>query len=274
MMFGAQEAARVLISKSGITKQSEVALLGSNYLMFRKHLCDPDCPKCADAVELMQPSAIDEYTFEVSLHARKLLCDAGIPSKVIVMPSDFMKGASTAQLEEFRRSYKIPDSFMVLLERFGVGKDDRIVVLESSHRHRAMSILRKRVLRDKVIETKIEEDGDQGRIVAGPLGRFMRIPLASVVESNGKTIRIPFCQIMCSAIYERIGKRGFTDMLGIFGESELICINQGTTLAQELGFLRMDVQISIFRQMAGGFELIGLENYCRQNKERGEERQR
>jgi hypothetical protein len=256
-----KEAANVLLSRSKVTKDSKVVLLGSNYRIFQTMKAEPECPKCADSFELADPTPTDLFTFEVSLVAKRLLSENGIRAKVLVMPSDFVRGIEASELDAFRKGYALPASFREMLDLHFIPLEDRIFILESRFRSRSLNILRKRILRDRAIPSReIEEDG-KTTIFSGQLGSFMGIPLGSVVGPEGRSFAIPYCQVICSAIYERIGSMGFTDILGMFNDSERVCVNQGTTIAKELGYLRMNALISIFKQEESGFGLIDLKSY-------------
>lgn len=235
-----------LSQTTNIKKGSKVVVLGSNYLMFRRYKEDPHCPKCADSFEPIDPTHVDVFTFEVSLAVRELLLKKGIPTSVLIMPSDFMKGATSDQLTAFRESYVLPESFQKLLREYGVPEEDQIFRFESTFKARAQNILRKRVLRDKSVGTIQINDV----LIARPSEISpLDFPIARMVElPDGNILPIPFCQMICSAIYERISNMGFTHFFGMFNSSEVPCIYQGTALAHILGYLRMKTQISVFRE--------------------------
>jgi hypothetical protein len=229
--------------------------------MFRKFKMDPDCSKCADSFELVDPKPVDVFIFEVSLEIRRMLVENTVPASVLIMPSDFLKGATTSQLKAFRESYELPGSFRCLLERYQVPESDRIISLESSFKGRAQTILRKRIFRDKAIGYRIT-DGIGRTVFAFPSNVWLEFPIGRIIEKDGLDIPVPFCQVICSAFYERMGKRGFSDFIGLFNETEQACINQGTALASILGYLKMNARLSIFSEARDGrLELIDISDY-------------
>ena len=258
-----KQAATKLLEDSKISTSSRVILLGSNYLMFRKLKPNPDahCPKCADSFELAQPKPVDIFTFEVSLKVREMLIQQGVPASVLIMPSDFLKGATSGQLKAFRESYELPVSFRELLETYKVPESERIFMLESSFKARAQRILRKRILGDESVPYAFRKDNSNQAILAFP-GHALEFPIGSTITKGDLNVPVPFCQMICSAFYERIGKMGFTDFIGLFNDNEQACINQGTALASILGFLKMNARLSIFAQMReGGLELLDIADY-------------
>jgi len=261
------KAATLLLSKSMIKRSSKVALVGSNYQMFKKFKEDPDCAKCADSYAFAEPKPVDVFTFEVSLIERRILLANGVAASAILMPADFMKGADSVRLKMLRESYCIPEPYLSLLDRYDIPKEEQQVVFESRFKSRAKDILKKKILRRKermpfaISEEELEDD-TATIIATGEIGMFQRIPLGRrVFAVDGKRFAIPFCQVICCAIYEEIRRQGFTDLLWMHNEAEMVCLNQGTTIAQILGFLKMNVLAAIFREADGGFELTDLREY-------------
>jgi|GEM_PF-4721845 len=255
-----KEAASKLVASSRVTEKSKVVVLGSNYNMFARK-CEPDpyCPKCSDSFEIIGPTKVDVFTFEVSLLVRKLLLERGIPTTVLIMPSDYMKGATFRELAELRANYSLPEEFKRLLEEHAVPENDKLFIFESSFKGRAETIIRKRIIRDKIIKTRVDLDD---AVYALFMEDRLRIPIGRIIDDNGNRFAIPFCQILCSAIYERMERLGFTDMFGIFNTTELPCVTNGTGLAQILGFLdRLQVHVSFFQEQNDEFTLAGLARF-------------
>jgi len=253
-------AAKKMLDWSKINRDTKVVLFGSNYNMFRKYKEDPHCAKCADSFEIVEPAPVDVFTFEVSLMARRMLAQQGIPSTILIMPSDFMKGADWEQLEELRQSYRLPLSYRELLDRYNVPASCVAFSFESSFRSKSQKILRKMLKHSSSAPAafNISDDLISARLSAG---NYLNIPIGRMVVGREGEFPMPFCQILCSAFYEMLGKIGFTDMLGFFNESEKVCINQGTTIAQKFGYLKMKAELTFFREVGGAFELIGKNSY-------------
>lgn len=259
LRMSTKEAASKLVASSRVTEKSKVVVLGSNYNMFARK-CEPDpyCPKCSDSFEIIGPTKVDVFTFEVSLLVRKLLLERGIPTTVLIMPSDYMKGATFRELAELRANYSLPEEFKRLLEEHAVPENDKLFIFESTFKKRAMTILRK-IMRDGVIKMHVDSDD---AIYALFMEDRLRIPIGRMIEDKGNRFAIPFCQILCSVFYEKMESLGFTDMFGIFNTSEMPCVTNGTGLAQILGFLdRLRVHVSLFQEQNNEFALAGLARF-------------
>jgi hypothetical protein len=262
-----RDAARHLLSKSKVNLDSNVVLMGSNYNMFKKYKTNPDsdphCYKCTNSCEIARPDLLDEYVFEVSCVARSILAEKGIKSTVLIMPADFMKGADWEKLNCLRASYRLPQVFRHIMDLYHVPASEVAFSFESSFRSRAQNILEK-IMKGRAPESpddnwpvRISSVGEAGSdiISIGP------IPVGRMVEGKNGAFPLPFCQVICSAFYEGLGRAGFTDFIGIFNDSEMSCVSQGTIIAQKFGYLRVEALLSFFKMIPEGWEMVGAAGY-------------
>jgi len=246
---------------------SRIALMGSNYLMFRSQKEKSECSKCigTDSPDIALPRDIDVFTFRVSIKIWETLASLGIASSVIILPADFLKGAASDRLSSIREAYELPRSYLEELDQADVPAHHRIFFFESSMKRRAQKILAKAM---KGQHVRIEEnvaDGGIG-IFYTPLGRQHNpnawIPMGSMADDGkGHKIPIPFCQTICCAFYERMHRMGFTHTIMIMNETESICARQGSRLAESLGYLKVRSLLAFFRGGPEEAELINSSGY-------------
>lgn len=229
--------------QNGLNRNSRIAIWASNYRIFKStEPMEEPCSKCNTKPEVVQPIESDIFAFKVSLEIRKMLIHWGYPVTLIVIPSDFAKGACPDQLQQIRDEYTLPNPLTDLLSSYRVPGDDVLIQLESTFRSRAQTLLKKRILRDGQLPIINDAEDREASIIFAEFPDFnfpfLRIPLGGYVsDGEGNIMPIPFCQIICSAIYERFTKLGFTDVFALFNHNETPCAPQGTFIARKLGLL-------------------------------------